>query len=439
MEYLAVRPDPAAGKNWKNTIDLYAYYLIDVEMSSCQLTSRVKQASSSVQLFVQRCLMNLERRVLADAESDPDWLQWKWMKTYRVWEANRKVFLYPENWIEPELRDDKSSFFKDLENELLQGEVTKESVEKVFLSYLDKLDETPRLEVCGVLREGTDDGPDVVHVFARASGQPHKYYCRRRINRSFWTAWEMLDVGIEGDQVLPILQGGRPRVFWPLILEENENTKVKMPAAGQDLQEPKLIWTVQLAWSEYRNEKWSPKKISVEILRVHHAFRAKFPKKEQVYLQGGLGSDRERIEVKFSPAADRSVATGGYFRFGPGDAQPKAFPRTTDPFATLGTISIIPGGIPRPILALNGVIRAGRGLNFGLVSSWSGGRMIPIKWEQFWPEEVYYDNSEKTLKRRYLGMLGQINGDFQMAFSLQNDEFQVREPFFFKTTASVFW
>ena len=29
---------------------------------------------------------------------------WDWRRNYRVWEANRKVFLYPENWIEPELR-----------------------------------------------------------------------------------------------------------------------------------------------------------------------------------------------------------------------------------------------------------------------------------------------------------------------------------------------
>jgi hypothetical protein len=29
---------------------------------------------------------------------------WKWGKNYRVWDANRKIFVYPENWIEPELR-----------------------------------------------------------------------------------------------------------------------------------------------------------------------------------------------------------------------------------------------------------------------------------------------------------------------------------------------
>ena len=30
--------------------------------------------------------------------------EWEWRKNHRVWDANRKIFLYPENWIEPELR-----------------------------------------------------------------------------------------------------------------------------------------------------------------------------------------------------------------------------------------------------------------------------------------------------------------------------------------------
>jgi AAA+ superfamily predicted ATPase len=30
--------------------------------------------------------------------------EWDWHKRYRIWDANRKIFLYPENWIEPELR-----------------------------------------------------------------------------------------------------------------------------------------------------------------------------------------------------------------------------------------------------------------------------------------------------------------------------------------------
>jgi hypothetical protein len=26
---------------------------------------------------------------------------WEAMKEYRVWEANRKVYVYPENWLKP--------------------------------------------------------------------------------------------------------------------------------------------------------------------------------------------------------------------------------------------------------------------------------------------------------------------------------------------------
>jgi SpoVK/Ycf46/Vps4 family AAA+-type ATPase len=36
--------------------------------------------------------------------------KWEWSRRYRVWEANRKEFLYPENWLEPELRSPTAAF-----------------------------------------------------------------------------------------------------------------------------------------------------------------------------------------------------------------------------------------------------------------------------------------------------------------------------------------
>lgn len=30
--------------------------------------------------------------------------EWEWPKRYRVWNAKRKIFLYPESWVEPDLR-----------------------------------------------------------------------------------------------------------------------------------------------------------------------------------------------------------------------------------------------------------------------------------------------------------------------------------------------
>jgi hypothetical protein len=39
-------------------------------------------------------------------------VDWDLLKRYRVWQANRKRFLYPENDIEPEQRDDKGPQFE---------------------------------------------------------------------------------------------------------------------------------------------------------------------------------------------------------------------------------------------------------------------------------------------------------------------------------------
>src|SRR6266536_2041667 len=36
--------------------------------------------------------------------------RWSWLKRYRVWDAGRKVFLYPENWLEPDLRPARAKF-----------------------------------------------------------------------------------------------------------------------------------------------------------------------------------------------------------------------------------------------------------------------------------------------------------------------------------------
>lgn len=93
---------------------LFEFFLIDVQMGSCLETSRIKQAISSVQLFVQRCFCGLEVRY-GVANNALDRKRWEWMQKYRLWEANRKVFLYPENWIEPSLRDDKSPPFQEFE------------------------------------------------------------------------------------------------------------------------------------------------------------------------------------------------------------------------------------------------------------------------------------------------------------------------------------
>ena len=79
-----------------------------------------------MQLFVQRCLMNLEPRVAASSINAQ---HWKWMNRYRVWEANRKVFLYPENWIEPEPESERAAEAEDQVEAESGAETEAEAVE----------------------------------------------------------------------------------------------------------------------------------------------------------------------------------------------------------------------------------------------------------------------------------------------------------------------
>lgn len=251
-------------KNWRDANDIYMYLLIDVEMSACQLTSRLKQAISSVQLFVQRCLFGLEP-IVQDLPDQPEWKQWKWMKNYRVWEANRKVFLYPENWIEPELRDDKSPFFRELENDLLQNEITDEHAESVFRRYLEKLDAVARLEIVAVYlqeKDNNDKPVNILHVFGRTRGIPHQYYYRRQMDGEYWTPWEPVDADIEGDHLIPAFWNGRLYLFWPVFMPRQEEKEVVMPGPNQTLNKGKTFHEVMLAWSEYRNGQWAAKRMS---------------------------------------------------------------------------------------------------------------------------------------------------------------------------------
>ena len=198
--------------------------------------------------------MNLEPGVNPSV-IDPD--VWEWMRNYRVWEANREIFLYPENWIEPSLRDDKTPFFVDLENQLLQSNITTDTAEQAFLDYLEKLDQVGRLDICGMYSQYEDlpDGvSDILHVFGRTRNTPSIYYYRQRINDSQWTAWEQITLDIQTDHLMPVVYDRRLYLFWATFVEKSDS--------DQDLGAPMIEsrqhweWRKQHDAWKIRDHKW---------------------------------------------------------------------------------------------------------------------------------------------------------------------------------------
>jgi Neuraminidase-like domain/Salmonella virulence plasmid 28.1kDa A protein len=251
---------------------LYEYFLIDPGMEPVVQTSRIRQAIGAVQLFIQRILLNLEPEVHPSAVNAQ---HWQWMKRYRVWEANRKIFLFPENWLEPEFRDDKTHLFTELEGTLLQGDVSDDLVENAFLNYLRKLDELARLNVVGMhLEHKADPAQNTLHVIARTYSEPYSYFYRRYAHR-VWTPWEPVSAEISGDHLAPVVWRDRLYLFWVTFVEHADtgrevgdqtgssslaNASLKnVASAVRSVGGYKKI-EANLNWSEYLDGEWSSRR-----------------------------------------------------------------------------------------------------------------------------------------------------------------------------------
>ena len=267
---------------FKDRTDLYEFFLLDTEMSGCFSTSRVIAAISSLQSYINRCLLNLEQSdpvlnpSIPNIKVDPTWIpvkEWDWRRNYRVWEANRKVFLYPETYLDPALRHDKSHLFVALEQELLQQKITMESAEDAYKRYLAGFTELTGLRYAGAfakapwalwhfvaLDQFTNKGEKSIaltqsivgesamdtdremgarpryfqsggadnrtyYLFARTANDPYQYFYRTyKSNGGVWGNWIRMVLPIEADRISPAMHRGRLYVFWNDVKYKEINT-----------------------------------------------------------------------------------------------------------------------------------------------------------------------------------------------------------------------
>ena len=247
--------------------DIYAYYLMDVKMEPDMTISRIVQATASIQLFVQRAELGLEgQNVLTDEQRG----EWEWMKNYRVWEAARKVFLYPENWIASDLRDDKSPFFEELEERIQEFSDDHSSLENALYEYLEKVREVSSIEIVGATKEdGGDEGGILytLHIVGRTQGEPHTYYYRKYKAKAIlsgeWTPWERLDVDIPSETVAPAVVNQRLYLLWPQVTLGQRN--IESTSEG-GLETIEYYARIQICWTSYTGTKWTGTRMTKNAL-----------------------------------------------------------------------------------------------------------------------------------------------------------------------------
>lgn len=241
---------------WSNAKALYEHFLIDHQMEPCFETTRILEAVTAVQLFAQRILFGVEPAIAAEPELKQ---RWTWMRNYRVWEANRKVFLFPENWLFPELRDDTSSSFKQLESALGQGELTQDLANQAFGKFLDDVAQVGQIQILSMFEDvqwhEQERTGRTLYIVGRTPNRPYKYFWR--VCNDFgspymeWLPWKMIELDIPTDHVVAFMMAGKLGIAWPILkyLNKNETNGTEK-------------WRLDMSFSILNGQDWSPIKTS---------------------------------------------------------------------------------------------------------------------------------------------------------------------------------
>jgi Neuraminidase-like domain len=275
ISYLLVQPQLRVAQNIRDADGLFEFFLIDVQMSSCLQTSRIKHAISTVQLYVQRCLLELEGDVNVDSD------RWASLQAQTLYVARRNVFLYPENWLDPSLRDDKTFIYEGLESAPTQKDIKTQTTTDAMTNYLFSLDQVSNLQAEGLYFEG-----GIVHIFSRTRSPPYVHYYRRFNTQHLWSPWEEIQVDIPnydvvsngetiagGTYLCPFICYGRLIIAFPMFTKKTQpnpqNTALTLTQLGGDpvsTSAPIEFWETKLCWSEYRNGKWTQKQVTANAI-----------------------------------------------------------------------------------------------------------------------------------------------------------------------------
>ncbi len=255
---------------------LYEYFLIDVEVSAKVQTSYIKEAIAAVQLYIYRCINQLESVAVEPALST----LWEWMYAYREWQANKEVFLYPEDYIQPELRKHKTDLFAKAEASLKQANLQDpEAVEKIFREYMNGFATVANLSIVGTAAHSlvvNGINTKQLCMIGMTQQQPHHYYWRvanftqsntGQFEPTGWGQWEKFNIQIQPVKydpttndigaLTPVFAFNKWYVFW---VEQKQSGKQSSISGG--ITEPidissDPIYTVSINYSHLDfNNRW---------------------------------------------------------------------------------------------------------------------------------------------------------------------------------------
>ncbi|MGU3495501.1 neuraminidase-like domain-containing protein [Xanthobacteraceae bacterium A53D] len=245
---------------------LYELLLIDVEMSACSEVSYIAEGLNALQLYLQRTRLGLEDGI--NTLPIPH-IWWEWMMNYRVWEANRKIFLYPENYLVPSIRTSRTGPFRSMQSALEQSGVSTDLVETNFLQYLEAFDQLTTLTYVDALEGIVDDGErgpvETSFLFARTREEPYIYYYNTKQKDAAWGEWLKIDLAIPSRFITPVYAFSRLFIFW-VELTPTQSSQITTEDGKGTRSENRAVYRAIIRYSFYSVSKsWSaPQSLGAE-------------------------------------------------------------------------------------------------------------------------------------------------------------------------------
>ncbi|MDP9656802.1 UNVERIFIED_ORG: hypothetical protein J2W87_004747 [Pseudomonas putida] len=209
--------------------DLYRYLLMDSQVGQELETARLAEAIACAQQYIGAIYSGMEPGYTELFSKEE--LQ-AWHQRYcniSDWAGYQMLLDYPENYINPTLRLNKSESFQELENNLGQASLNEASVQMALYEHLKQFEEVCNLDLISAYINSIDgDKPEPkkgesfknadYYFIGRQRVQPYGYFWRKAhvelnaesefLNPAAWTEWK--PIGIPG---APTVLAIRPVFF----------------------------------------------------------------------------------------------------------------------------------------------------------------------------------------------------------------------------------
>ncbi|AZE84928.1 hypothetical protein C4J98_3532 [Pseudomonas orientalis] len=284
--YLTHKVPDALKATLRNADDLYAYWLLDVQVSQAVPTSPVACAISSLQQYITRIQLGLEPGYQQQGMTAQQGTLWReHLHSYPLWSASQQLRYHPANYLDPTLRPDKTDSFQQLENDLSQYRIQADTVVTAVQNYLARFEETANIRtINGYIDADLSNLHSGTYYFVGKSSSGNTYYWRsldlsRRsgamLLQDAWSDWKKINLSVSDataeQSIRPVYFNSRLFFIWAECIKPTPSSSFK-PARWDTEEKEHLADWINTHYVKFRlnfsykkhDDSWSAPQACIE-------------------------------------------------------------------------------------------------------------------------------------------------------------------------------